>query len=405
MISYSNSKIETFRNCPRQYKFAYIEKPTVVKPVGVETFLGDAVHRTLEKLYTMKVNGRLQPLEEALDFYRKIWEGPDQNNIKITRDNLGIDDYIRVGEDALNKYYAKYAPFDDGVVLGLEKKFSFPLDDESRFSISGKIDRIDKRPDGMVEIIDYKTNATLPSQQMLDNDTQMGLYCLAVKCLWPDFNNIKLTQIYLRHGVALSTVMDEGKLEEIKYQAFQKILEIEQAKREDDFPPRESSLCDWCVYFELCPAKRHKLALQDEIDVEFDPETGKELARKYLELDRNIKLLKSEEKALRDDIIRFCEEVDVSSLEASNGALKVRKSISQGFPTKTEDERAFAEISFLIREAGIEECFKLDGGVLFKEFYARERLAPELRAKLEKFLRDKREYRLMPRHEEPGDEE
>ncbi len=405
MISYSNSKLNTFQNCPRQYKFAYIDRPVVEKPVGVETFLGDAVHRTLEKLYTLKANGRLQPPEELLDFYRKIWEGPDQNNIKITRDNLGVDDYIRVGEDALKKYYENYAPFDDSVVLGLEKKFSFALDKDGRFSISGKIDRISRRPDGVVEIIDYKTNASLPSQQHLDNDTQMGLYCLAVKYLWPDFDKIELRQIYLRHGVSLSTTMNEDKLEEIRYQSFQKILEIERARQEDNFPPRESALCDWCVYFELCPAKRHKLALDKEIDIEFDAESGKELARKYLDFDRKIKLLDSEKKALREDLIRFCEGADITSLEAPNGSLKFRKAVSQGFPSKTEDEKRYLEISFLARQAGIEECFKLDQNVLYKEFFARERLPAELNLKLQKFLRQKLEYKLISRHDNSGEEE
>jgi hypothetical protein len=50
--SFSNSKIGTFETCPRQYKFEYIEKASVEKPIGVELFLGNAVHRVLEKLYT-----------------------------------------------------------------------------------------------------------------------------------------------------------------------------------------------------------------------------------------------------------------------------------------------------------------------------------------------------------------
>ncbi len=404
MISYSNSKLNTFQNCPRQYKFAYIEKRAVEKPVSVEAYLGDAVHRTLEKLYTLKMNARLQPLEETIDFYRKIWEGPDRNNIKVTRDNLGVDDYIRVGENALRKYYETYAPFEDGIALDLEKKFSFPLDNEGRFSISGKIDRISRRLDGVVEIIDYKTKASIPTQQNLDNDSQMGLYCLATKYLWPDFDKIELKQIFLRHGVSLKTMMNEEKLEEIKYQAFQRILEIEQARRDDNFSPRESALCDWCVYYELCPAKRHGLALEKEIDLELDAESGKELARKYLELDRRIKLMDSEKRALREDVIRFCEGADVTALEAPNGSLKIRKSVSQVFPSKSDDEKAYMEISFLVREAGIEECLKLDQNVLYKEFYAKEKLPHELNEKLQEFLREKREYRLISRHEEAAEE-
>ena len=35
MLYYSYSKLNTFNNCPRQYKFENIEKVTVEKPVQV----------------------------------------------------------------------------------------------------------------------------------------------------------------------------------------------------------------------------------------------------------------------------------------------------------------------------------------------------------------------------------
>jgi len=166
--SFSNSKIGTYSTCPRQYKFQYIERAAVEKPVGVEAFLGAAVHHALEKLYILKMNGKLQTREEMLSNYNEYWEGPDKETIKVTRENLGVEDYIKVGTEALTKYYDKYQPFDDGDTVALEKNISFPLDPNNRFTINGKIDRICLRNDGVVEIIDYKTKAFLPAQQALD---------------------------------------------------------------------------------------------------------------------------------------------------------------------------------------------------------------------------------------------
>lgn len=389
--SYSNSKIGTYNTCPRQYKFGYIERASVEKPVGVELFLGNVVHRALEKLYTQKRNGRVQTLEEILEFYNECWEGPDNEKIKVTREGLGVDDYIKVGLDILKKYYDSYAPFDDGEVIALEKNISFPLDPNGRFVISGRIDRISRLADGKVEIIDYKTKASLPSQQVLNDDTQMGLYQLGVRHSWPDFNEIKLKQIFLRQGVVMSTTMDEDKLEEIRYRTYQKILEIEKATADDDFPPKEGAICDWCVYFGLCPAKRHKLTLDEEIDIEFDAKMGRELASKYLKLNRDKKVLDTELKALKGDIVRYCEEVDVTNIMADIGSIKITVRDSEVFPTKSGDEDAFLAISQLTREAGLDESFKLDEKVLYKEFYAKERLTDDLKEKLKKFLINKRQ--------------
>lgn len=388
--SYSNSRIQTFNTCPRQYKFQYIEKAAVEKPVSVEAFLGDAVHRALERLYSFKINGRLQTLDEMLKFYHEHWEGPDRDRIKVTRENLGVDDYIRVGVDALSRYYERYHPFDDGDVVALEKNIKFPLDPKGRFTINGKVDRISRRQNGIVEIIDYKTKAFLPTQQFLNDDDQMGLYQIGVRYLWPDFDRIELKQIFLRQGTEMKAVMDDEKLEEIRYRVYQKILEIERAAKDDNFPPKESGICDWCIYFELCPAKRHKLALDEEIDVEFDVESGKELAQKYLELNEDKKRLESELRALREDIIRYCSEFDVTNIAAPGGSVKLSSSEADAFPTKTDSEEDYLAIAQLAREANLDECFQLDTNILYKEFFARERLPEELTEKLKKFLIKKR---------------
>lgn len=321
---YSYTRLNQFRTCPRQFKFNYIEKAAVEKPVGVEAFLGNQVHRALERLYKYKVNGRIQPLEEMLETYHAAWEGPDRDSIKVTRENMAVDDYIAIGVKALRRYYEIYQPFTQGEVLGLEKPINFPIDPDNRFTMTAKIDRLSQRGDGTVEIVDYKTNATIPTQQDLDNDLQMGLYQMGVRFLWPQFDRIELKQIYLRQGVEMTAVMNDDKIDMLSYDVRQRILEIEEAIRNDDFPVRESAICNWCVYYELCPAKRHRLALEDDIsDAQFDASEGEKLAGEYLELDEKIKVLQSRQKALKEDIARFCEDFELSKLESDRGEVRV----------------------------------------------------------------------------------
>jgi len=398
-VRYSNSRINSFSICPRQYKFQYIERAAVEKPVGVETALGNAVHKALESLYNMKMNGRTPSKEEILQIYSDYWEGPDRDKIKVTRDNLDVDDYIKMGEEAIGKFYDKYKPFDDGDTIDLERKLSFPLDPRGKFSISGVIDRIVKRHDGVIEIIDYKTGSRLPTQEALDNDVQMALYHLGIQHMWPDFKDVEIKQIFLRPCIELKTRFRPEKLEEIRYNTFQKILEIEQARKEDDFPPKESTICDWCVYYELCPAKRHKLALEEEITVDFSPERGKELANEYLKLDQEIKERKSRMDALKDDLKLYSEETELTKLEGDHGHIKISVREYETFPTKTDDEDSYNDISLLVRNAGIEECFKLDPNLLFKEFYVREKLPDDLAEQLRSFIRSKKQYRFNVKYE------
>ncbi|MCP4705416.1 MAG: PD-(D/E)XK nuclease family protein, partial [candidate division Zixibacteria bacterium] len=277
---------------------------------------------------------------------------------------------------------------------GLEKKVNFPLDSSNRFMMRAQLDKLIQRADGVVEIIDYKTQSRLPTQQDLDNNLQMALYQHAVNFLWPQFDKIELKQIYLRQGIAMSTVMDQDKLDMLKQDSINSILEIEQAARDDDFPVRESPLCDYCPYFELCPAKRHRQALEDESADVLDPKTGKELAEKYLQLNYEKKKLDSELKALKVDIIGYCDKTDMSRLDTDSGFIKITSNEKDGFPSKTEDSKAFIKMSQLARAADLDECFKLEPNILFKELFAKERLDESLMEELGKFLRKKRTDRI-----------
>ncbi|MFH2036226.1 MAG: PD-(D/E)XK nuclease family protein, partial [Candidatus Zixiibacteriota bacterium] len=298
-----------------------------------------------------------------------------------------VEDYINRGAEMLKKYYEIYAPFDDSEVLALEKNISFPLDDNERFIIKSRIDRISRRKaDGVIEIVDYKTDRSLPAQAVLDHDEQLGLYHIGINKLWPQFEKIEAKKIFLRQGIEMSTSMDEDRLEEIRYQAFQKVIEIENAIREDNFPPKESVLCDWCIFYELCPAKRHKLALDDKITDDFDAKSGKEMAEKYLDLNRKKKLIESELTALKDDLVTFCERADLTNIVAEHGSLTVKISEGEQFPSKTSSEKDYLEMSILARDAGLDECFKLDQNVLYKEFYRTGRLPDDLTEKLRDYL-------------------
>ncbi|MCX6826692.1 MAG: hypothetical protein NTV06_05425, partial [candidate division Zixibacteria bacterium] len=195
-------------------------------------------------------------------------------------------------------------------------------------------------------------------------------------------------------------IMDKDKLEEIRYRTFQNILEMERVQREDNYSTNESAICNWCIYYKLCPAKRHRVAIESDLVVEFDKDRGRELAERYLKLSGEKKVMASEIEALKEDIIRFMKEVDINRLDAPNGHVKLSLSgATEAFPTKTNDEVAYLEISLLTREAGLDECFILDGNILYKEFYLGEKLPEELRKKFQQYIiNSKQKFSIRPHY-------
>ena len=110
--------------------------------------------------------------------------------------------------------------------------------------------------------------------------------------------------------------------------------------------------------------------------------------------DKEIKTKSAELKALKDDVVRFCDESDLTKLSSKAGDLNVRFSETEEFPSKTANADAYLNISMLARDAGLDEAFKLDQNVLYKEFYRAEKLPRDLRDKLGVFLIKKRSARV-----------
>ncbi|MDP2919157.1 MAG: PD-(D/E)XK nuclease family protein, partial [Dehalococcoidia bacterium] len=65
MPTYSHSKLSAYENCPFGYKLAYIDK-IKRETEGIEAFLGNQVHNTLQKCYDDLRRTKLNTLDELL---------------------------------------------------------------------------------------------------------------------------------------------------------------------------------------------------------------------------------------------------------------------------------------------------------------------------------------------------
>ena len=74
MACYSHSRVSTFENCPYQYKLKYIDKIKVDIPTTIECFMGDLVHRSLEKLYKDRQFQKETSKKELIKFYNELWK-------------------------------------------------------------------------------------------------------------------------------------------------------------------------------------------------------------------------------------------------------------------------------------------------------------------------------------------
>lgn len=131
MPLYSYSQLNTYENCPLHYKFRYRDRIKRARE-GVEAFLGQMVHTTLEKCYNDVRLTRTNSLEELLAYYRLVWQQNWHDGIVIVREGLTAEHYRAQGVEMLERYYRRYAPFNDDITIGTEVRLNFKLDESRR---------------------------------------------------------------------------------------------------------------------------------------------------------------------------------------------------------------------------------------------------------------------------------
>ncbi|MEE9442863.1 MAG: PD-(D/E)XK nuclease family protein [candidate division Zixibacteria bacterium] len=363
MPVYSYSRIGCFENCPRQYKFKYIEKPPIEKVTGIEAFMGTMVHETLEKCYRMVMSERVPDEEELIAIYKRGWSESIPDNLRIVDSELTGDDYCRMGEKALRRFHQRHFPFDDELTIGLEKNIIFSLDEEGRFKMQGYIDRLSRDSSGRLRVQDYKTGGRLPTQEEIESDTQLALYQVAVDEMWPDNNGIELVWHYVRFDTSLVSHRSSEELDNLCLEYIKKIKRIEKAVGLDDFPVNETRLCDWCEYNSICPAKVDINSKDGEMQTELSlsgAENQKKSVDQYISNEARIKSLSEDQKRLKEKLLELGHEGRDIYIDGSGDKgvlISIRK--TEKLPTKSADSRKFGIINDVIYDRGLYDKYSL----------------------------------------------
>ncbi|RKX22828.1 MAG: hypothetical protein DRP35_00965 [Candidatus Zixiibacteriota bacterium] len=386
---YSHSSLGTWRTCPRKFKFNYIERVKVPDRVTPDAYLGSSVHRVLSKLYSLGADGIVIPLEDVMQMYNEEWKKVDLNAIALIKDFYTVDDYIRLGREMITRHYKKYSPFKIGTLLGTELKLTFDIPN-SPFKGNAIIDKLLKLDDGTIQIIDYKTGKNIPKVTDPAFRYQMGFYQIAVQQNFPQYKNIEQVQIYLRPDETITHKISEDELDLISYEFRNQIVETIEAEKIDNFPTKESNLCDYCDYFQLCPAKRHQLLLetgnQDDSDDLSIEQKGLQLANKYLEIYDKYNKYKNELDALKNEAKEYARENDLSKIIGDRGELNIRIAEDIKFISKSKDSNAFANLSELARKYNLEDYFELDVRALMKDKYKKQQFSSEQMEEFGKYV-------------------
>jgi putative RecB family exonuclease len=246
------SKLGAYTDCPRRYKYAYVDRPSPPKgPPWAHNSLGASVHTALKNWYMLPVERRgpeaLPSLLKAT-WVREGYRDVDQERAVYRR-----------ALDWLESYVATLDPEDEplGVERGVAAKTAV-------LALNGRADRIDTRigesgPETV--IVDYKTGRSGLSADDARGSQALALYAFAAERMF----RRPCRRVELHHLPTGTVVAHEHTEESLARQVrraeetAQDIMAAEKAVAagadpDDEFPVNPGSLCGWCDFRKVCPA-------------------------------------------------------------------------------------------------------------------------------------------------------
>lgn len=343
---YSHSRLSTFEQCPYKFKLRYIDKIKREEAESVEAFVGKRVHETLQKLYDDMLLTKENTLGDLFTYYDKIWRENWNDAIAIVRKKYTKDDYYKFGKKCVENYYNRYKPFNQSLTVGTEVPVTFCLDDEGKYAITGFIDRV-AHVNGRFEAHDYKTSSSLPTQEKVDQDRQLSFYQMAIQKMWPEAKEVDLIWHYLAFDVRMTSQRNNSDLEKIKQATIELINTIEMAKI---YPARESALCKWCEYPDICPKRKHFYCIENIGVNGYYKDKGVELVNKYVQLALERTKLEEKINVVRMQLVDYARKESLEIIKGNEHKARVRIASRLKFPSKDTLERAALEE--LLRSSG-----------------------------------------------------
>jgi DNA helicase-2/ATP-dependent DNA helicase PcrA len=174
----------------------------------------------------------------------------DDEGMSVIQDEYQRRLYLKQGEQQLRDFLAGTRSTQSPDVLHTEEWFEVQI---AGTRVAGRIDRIDRLPDGSVNIVDYKTGKGR-SQEDADESLQLSIYAMAAQEKW-DYRVSSLVFHNLEGNVPVFSKRTEFQLEE----ARQRVRNVARGISEGNFKPKPDFYCNFCAFRGLCPAREKRV--------------------------------------------------------------------------------------------------------------------------------------------------
>jgi RecB family exonuclease len=251
------TRLATWLDCPRRYRFAYLDRPPPPKgPPWAHNSLGASVHNALAGWW--RLPRRERTVTAAGDLLASGW---------LTdgfADDAQSVEYRDLCREMVESYVARLDPRREPV--GVERMVATKTE---LIAMSGRIDRLDDRlsDDGQsrdLVVVDYKTGRHLLTVDDARTSMALALYALAAErvmrrpCRRVELHHLPTGTVLAWEHTPESLAMQLRRAEAIAAECAQADEQYKAASAigrpaADLFQPRPGIGCGWCDYRGQCP--------------------------------------------------------------------------------------------------------------------------------------------------------
>ena len=257
----SPSSAGSFRQCPRRWKFRYIDR--LKDPPGEDALAGSFAHRVLELL--LQRSSEQRTVDEARLIARAEWPEAEAS-----------DDYQALGHDEEESRRFRWKAWtaieglwrlEDPAEVNVRATEQGVEAELSGVPFRGIVDRLEDEGDGMV-VTDYKSGKAPSPRFCRPRLDQVLLYAAAVEASTGEMP-VRARLLYLGQRT-VGIDVNRSEIETVTEKLATTWADIHTACDRDEFEPRTGPLCGWCPYVSMCPQGTAEVARRtaDEADRE-----------------------------------------------------------------------------------------------------------------------------------------
>jgi putative RecB family exonuclease len=250
---FSPTKLNLFQRCPYAYWRRYIDRSMPELPPTRELIRGAVTHQILNlalRDFRRGVDLPVDVTDQATDLLSKYPE------LSATDVECETEQVAELAGFALDHFNTECE------VVMAEDELSYLH--QEQFRLMARTDAILRHPDGVFEVIDWKTG----NSDYIDRIQSLLLYIGALTFLKREFNagpeHVRLTFAFLGHRRYRTMPVDRESSKAVWKEIKQLIRSIQRSRT---WPARLNPLCDYCpLHRKGCP-----LAGPDYLNMEPDP--------------------------------------------------------------------------------------------------------------------------------------